>query len=219
MVMLNASNSAAWVCTCAMSRAFSIANAPHNDELLELHIRHINGGLFTDFLFDSMPEHSSLKIEAPLGQFYLREDRVRPIILMGGGTGFGPLKAMIEHIDYVNFSQPIHLFMGVRALRDLYMDEMAAQWIKKNPNLKFTAVLSDPMDEDNWQGETGFVHQAVANHYSNLSAFDIYMSGPPPMVNAAVELFTQQGSTKENMFSDAFEYSADATQGIAAKKT
>ena len=199
-------------------RAFSIANAPHNDEFLELHIRHVDGGLFTDFLFESMPENSSLQMQGPLGNFYLREENQRPIIMMGGGTGFGPLKAMVEHIEHVNFNQPIHMFMGVRALRDLYMSDMAEQWIKNNKNLSFTPVLSDPMDEDNWQGETGFVHEVVAKQFPDMSAFDIYMSGPQPMVNAAVELFEKQKALKENMFSDAFEYSADATQAIAAKK-
>jgi len=199
-------------------RAFSIANAPHNDDLIELHIRHVDGGLFTDFLFVSMPENSSLQMQAPLGHFYLREDRQRPIIMMGGGTGFGPLKAMIEHIEHISFNQPIHLFMGVRALRDLYMNDMAKQWMQKNKNLSFTPVLSDPMSTDNWQGESGFVHQVVAKQFADLSPFDIYMSGPPPMINAAVELFTKQGASKDNMFSDAFEYSADATQSIASKK-
>lgn len=137
---------------------------------------------------------------------------------MGGGTGYGPLKAMIEHIEYVGFNQPVHLFMGVRALRDLYMDEMVKQWISKNSSLTFVPVLSDPMGEDNWQGDTGFVHQTVAQQFKDLSGFDIYMSGPPPMVNAAVDLFTRQGASKDNMFSDAFEYSTDASQAIAAKK-
>ncbi|VAW65632.1 hypothetical protein MNBD_GAMMA10-3037, partial [hydrothermal vent metagenome] len=199
-------------------RAFSIANAPHKDDLIELHIRHVDGGLFTDFLFQSMPEHSALQIQGPLGSFYLREGRKRPLILMGGGTGYGPLKAMIEHIEYVGFNQPVHLFMGVRALRDLYMDEMVKQWISKNSSLTFVPVLSDPMGEDNWQGDTGFVHQTVAQQFKDLSGFDIYMSGPPPMVNAAVDLFTRQGASKDNMFSDAFEYSTDASQAIAAKK-
>lgn len=199
-------------------RAFSIANAPHNDDLLELHIRHVDGGVFTDFLFASMPDNSSLQIQGPMGGFFLHENRNKPIILMGGGTGFGPLKAMIEHIEYTGFNHPVYLFMGVRALRDLYMSDMVEQWTSNNSNLNFTAVLSDPMEEDNWQGETGFVHQAVADKFPDLSAFDIYMSGPPPMVNAAVKLFSQIGATKENMFSDAFEYSSDAIQAIAAKK-
>ncbi len=199
-------------------RAFSIANAPHRDDLIELHIRHVDGGVFTDFLFQSMPEHSALQMQGPLGSFYLREGRERPLILMGGGTGFGPLKAMIEHIEYVGFKQPVHLFMGVRALRDLYMDKMVKQWMSTNSNLSFVPVLSDPLDEDNWQGDTGFVHQSVAKQFDDLSGFDIYMSGPPPMVNAAVDLFTQQAAAKDCMFSDAFEYSTDASQAIAAKK-
>ncbi|VAW65777.1 2-polyprenylphenol hydroxylase and related flavodoxin oxidoreductases / CDP-6-deoxy-delta-3,4-glucoseen reductase-like [hydrothermal vent metagenome] len=199
-------------------RAFSIANAPHKDDLIELHIRHVDGGLFTDFLFQSMPEHSALQVQGPLGSFYLREGRDRPLILMGGGTGFGPLKAMIEHIEHVGFNQPVHLFMGVRALRDLYMSDMVNQWINKNSQLSFVPVLSNPGDEDNWQGETGFVHQVVARQFGDLSAFDIYISGPPPMVNAAADLFTQQGASKDHMFSDAFEYSADASQAIAARK-
>ncbi len=199
-------------------RTFSIANAPHKDNKLELHIRHVDGGLFTDFLFQGMPENSSLQMQGPLGSFYLREERNRPIIMMGGGTGFGPLKAMLEHIEYVSFDQKIYLFMGVRALRDLYMHEMVTQWIAKNSNLSFIPVLSEPMSEDAWQGETGFVHQAVSKQFSDLSAFDIYMSGPPPMVNAAVDAFIKQGAAKENMFSDAFEYSADALQAIAARK-
>lgn len=200
-------------------RAFSIANAPHNDELIELHIRHVEGGLFTDFLFEKMPDKSMLRMEGPLGSFFLREDSVRPVILMGGGTGFGPLKAMIEHLEYVGSKKSVHLFMGVRALRDLYMDNMVKQWIKNNPNLIFTPVLSEPMDEDEWQGETGYVHEAVARAYPDLSEFDIYMSGPPPMVNAAVELFTKQGAETTHLFSDAFEYSADATKAITEKNT
>ena len=199
-------------------RAFSIANAPHKDNFLELHIRHVDGGIFTDFLFESMPENSSLQMQGPLGSFYLREGRNRPIIMMGGGTGFGPIKAMIEHIEHVGFDQKIYLFMGVRALRDLYMNDMVTQWIAKNPNLVFIPVLSEPMDEDHWNGEIGFVHQAVAKQFVDLSEFDIYISGPPPMVNAAVDVFVQQNAKKGNMFSDAFEYSADAVKAIAEKK-
>ena len=198
-------------------RAFSIANAPHDDELIELHIRHVPGGKFTDFLFDNMQEKTMLRMEGPLGSFYLREASKKPIILMGGGTGFGPLKAIIEHANYIGLKRDMHLFMGVRALRDLYMDEMLKDWLTTNKQLKFTPVLSEPMDEDNWQGDTGFVHQAVANAYDDLSCFDIYMSGPPPMVHAAVDLFTEQhGAQKENIYSDAFEYSKDAIKALAA---
>ena len=195
-------------------RSFSIANAPHADTLLELHVRHVTGGFFTDYLFDQMPDKSMLRMEGPLGNFYLRENSDRPIILMGGGTGFGPLKAIIEHVLHIGIKQTIHLFMGVRSLRDLYMQELVEVWVKQYPEISFTAVLSEPQVADNWQGETGYVHQAVLRRYSDLSPFDIYMSGPPPMVNAAAAEFATQGAIREHMYSDAFYYSADATRAI-----
>ena len=197
-------------------RAFSISNAPHDDEHIELHIRHVDGGVFTDFLFEDMPDKAMLRIEGPLGTFFLREQSDRPILLVGGGTGFGPLKSMIEHALHTDLKQPIHVFMGVRALRDLYMKEMVKPWEEKG--IKFIPVLSEPADEDNWQGETGYVHEVVANTYADMSGYDIYMSGPPPMVHAAVDLFTEKGGLREHMFSDAFEYSADALKGIKGKK-
>ena len=199
-------------------RAFSIANPPHDDALIELHIRHVPGGKFTDFLFDNLEEKTMLRVEGPLGNFYIREDSDRPMIMMGGGTGFGPLKAMIEHAIYIGIRRPIHLFMGVRALRDLYMDDMVRQWTRENANISFTPVLSEPMAEDNWQGATGFVHEVVARNYPDLSGFDIYMSGPPPMCNAAVEVFHNQGADMDRMYSDAFEYSADALKAIAESR-
>ncbi|MFW2372112.1 MAG: CDP-6-deoxy-delta-3,4-glucoseen reductase [Gammaproteobacteria bacterium] len=200
-------------------RAFSIANAPHDDELIELHIRHVEGGKFTDFLFNEMEDRAMLKIEGPLGSFYLREESLRPIIMMGGGTGFGPLKGMIEHANYVKLKRPIHLFVGVRSLRDLYMDEMVKQWLRVNPLIQYTPVLSEPLVEDNWQGETGFVHDAVARSYADLSDQEIYMSGPPVMITAAVELFSQQSADRNHIYSDAFEFSADAQKALAQLKS
>ena len=198
-------------------RAFSIANAPHNDELIEFHIRHVTGGKFTDYLFDTMPSKTMLRVEGPYGRFYLRENTNRPIIMMGGGTGFGPLKAMIEHAQHIGFDRAIHVFMGVRALRDLYMQDMVASWINDNSNITFTPVLSEPMASDNWKGETGFVHEAVARTFKDLSGFDIYMSGPPPMINAAVDVFLAQGADKDHIYSDAFEYSSDATRAMQSQ--
>jgi CDP-4-dehydro-6-deoxyglucose reductase len=195
-------------------RAFSIANAPHADNLLELHVRHVAGGFFTDYLFDQMPDKSMLRVEGPLGNFYLREYSDRPIILMGGGTGFGPLKAIVEHILHIGHKQKIHLFMGVRSLRDLYMQDLVAGWVKQSSDITFTPVLSEPLATDNWKGETGYVHAAVLRSYQDLSPYDIYISGPPPMVNAAATAFVEQGAMREHMFSDAFVYSKDALKAM-----
>ena len=150
-------------------RAFSIANAPHDDAYIELHIRHVPDGHFGDFVFDGLKEKTLFRIEGPLGSYFLREESDRPIILMGGGTGFAPLKGMLEHAFYINFDRPIHLFCGVRAKSDLYMDDMVKAWLKRHKNLKYTPVLSDPDDADDWQGEVGFVHESVVRHYPDLS--------------------------------------------------
>lgn len=199
-------------------RAFSIANAPHDDALLELHIRHVPDGHFGDFVFDGLKEKTLMRIEAPLGSYFLREDSNRPIILMGGGTGFAPLKSMLEHAFYTGMDRSIHLFCGVRAKRDLYMDAMVQEWLALHPNLEYTAVLSQPSEEDNWQGETGFVHESVIKHYPDLSGYDVYLSGPPPMVKAGMDLFYENGLPETQIFSDSFEYSDDALKAMGIQK-
>jgi len=199
-------------------RAFSIANAPHDDAYIELHIRHVPDGQFGDFVFDGLKEKTLMRIEGPLGSYFLREDSQRPIILVGGGTGFAPLKGMLEHAFHIKLDRAIHLFCGVRAKRDLYMDEMVKQWLKQHPNLKYTAVLSDPQEEDNWQGEIGFVHESVVRHYPDLSGYDVYLSGPPPMVKAGMELFYERGLPETQIYSDSFEYSDDALKAMGIQK-
>lgn len=189
-------------------RAFSIANAPHDDELIELHVRHVPRGEFTDYVFDSMKERAILRIQAPLGTFFLRENSDRPLILMGGGTGFAPLKGMIEHAFHVGIERPIHLYWGARSRRDLYLPELPVTWAREHANFTYTPVLSEP--DPDWEGRRGYVHEAVAEDHPSLSEFDVYMSGPPVMVEAGRVAFESRGLSREHMFSDAFEYAADS---------
>lgn len=190
-------------------RSFSIANAPHNDEFLELHIRHIPGGAFTSEVFDEMKEKDMMRIEGPLGSFYLREESTRPIILMAGGTGFAPIKGMIEHALEVGMERPIHLYWGVESKEDLYMDELAHSWTKQNPLIRYTPVLSNAKEEDNWKGRTGFVHKAIMEDYADLSPYEIYGSGAPAMVYAGRDDFVKNGLDLDYYYSDAFEYQND----------
>ncbi len=189
-------------------RAFSIANAPHDDELIELHVRHIPGGEFTDYVFDSMQEKTILRIQAPLGTFILREDSQRPMIFMGGGTGFAPIKGILEHTFHIGVERPMHLYWGVRTRRDLYLPDLPEQWAREHANLTYVPVLSEP--DPDWTGRTGFVHEAVIADHPDLGGFDVYMSGPPVMVNAGRAAFGTRGLTMDHMFSDAFEYAADS---------
>ena len=187
-------------------RAFSIANAPHDDERIELHVRHIPGGEFTEQIFNKVQEKAILRIQAPLGSFVLREDSQRPIIFMGGGTGFAPIKGMIEHAFHVGLERPMWLYWGVRSRRDLYLPDLPAQWQRSHGQFRFVPVLSEP--DSNWEGRTGFVHQAVTEDHPDMSGFDVYMAGPPVMVEAGRDAFLAAGLTMDHMFSDAFEYAA-----------
>lgn len=187
-------------------RAFSIANAPHDDDFIELHVRHVEGGKFTEYVFHEMTEKTVLRIEAPLGTFVLREESERPILLVGGGTGFAPLKGMIEHAFYIGIDRPITLYWGVRSERDLYMPELPQQWAQDHENFSAVSVLSEP--DEGWEGRSGFVHEAIIEDIPNIADYDVYMAGPPVMVEAAVAAFELKGLSRDHMFSDVFEYAA-----------
>lgn len=195
-------------------RSFSIANAPRKDNHIELHIRHVAGGEYTAYIFNDMQIGEVLRIELALGSFYLREKSDRPIIMMGGGTGFAPLKGMIEEAIKQNVCRPIHLFWGVRTERDLYLSHLPEQWLAQLPGFRYTAVLSNPEANTElnsatvWQGATGFVHHNVLAVYPDLGMVDLYMSGPPVMIESARAAFIEAGLPQQHMYSDAFEYNA-----------
>ena len=186
-------------------RSFSLANAPHDDEFLQLHIRNIPGGAFTRHVFTEMKERDILRIKGPMGTFFLHEDSDKPIIFVASGTGFAPVKAIIEHALHIGMQRPMHLYWGVRVLADLYMLDLAQQW--EAHGIRFTPVLSEPRVEDHWQGKQGLVHQAVLDDYSDLSGHQVYACGAPIVVESAHRDFTAlRGLPNEEFFSDAFTF-------------
>lgn len=187
-------------------RAFSIANAPHDDALIELHLRLVPGGQFTQYVFEEMPEKAILRIEAPLGTFYLREESTKPIIFVAGGTGFAPIKGIIEHMIHLGMQREIVLYRGGRVQSDLYMDELSRRWAEFLPNLRYIPVLSEEPADSGWQGRTGLVHEAVLADYPDLSEHQAYVCGAPGMVEIAHKTFVEQGLPADEFFSDAFTF-------------
>ena len=193
-------------------RSFSLANPPHRDDTLELHVRHVPDGFFTGQVFTTMQPKALVRIEGPLGTFFLREDSSRPILMMAGGTGYAPLQAMLEHAFAEGIERPIHLFWGARHREDLYRDEQLRAWATEHATLSYTPVLSEAQDDPDWHGERGWVHDALLRSYPDLSAYDVYMSGPPPMIEAGKQAFAAHGLPDEQLFFDSFEFAEDAVE-------
>ncbi len=211
-------------------RSYSIATAPHADQQIALHVRHMPGGRFTDSLFGgagpNVKERDILRFEGPLGTFFLREENAQPIVLLASGTGFAPIKAIAEHIFHQRSLRPgevderagqsqspppaLRLYWGCRARRDLYLHELAQRWAEEQPDFSYVPVLSDALAEDGWSGRTGLVHRAVMADLPDLSGHQVYACGVPIMVDSARRDFVQQcGLPEERFYADAFTSQAD----------
>ena len=190
-------------------RSFSIANAPHDDALLELHVRRIAGGRFTGHVFSAMKRKDILRIEGPFGNFYLREESPRPMIFVAGGTGFAPIKGMIEHALAEGVGRAMTLYWGARGREDLYLDELPRQWSAVG-GFEYVPVLSQPQPGDQWTGRTGYIHEAVLDDVADFGGYDVYVSGPPEMVEATRQAFFDRGLPENQCYFDSFEFAGDS---------
>jgi CDP-4-dehydro-6-deoxyglucose reductase len=198
-------------------RSFSLANPPHDDQFLELHVRNVPGGRFSQEVFQQLQEGTLLRIQGPLGTFFLREDSTRPMVLVAGGTGYAPIQAILRHVFEQGQQRDIVFYWGARAARDLYADAKLTAWMKEHPRFRYIPVLSEPMGSDHWRGRTGFVHDAVLADLADLSGHDIYLSGPPPMVNAARSAFPLHGADPQHIYSDSFDFPAEVRAALEAE--
>ena len=196
-------------------RSYSMANAPHavkeaGPEGIELHIRHMPGGLFTDQVFSTLKEKDILRIEGPQGTFFLRDDSERPVVLLGSGTGLAPLKAIIEDMVHKGVTRPAVLYWGCRTRADLYLHDWCTEQAAQHPWLRYVPVLSDALPTDAWTGRTGFVHQAVLADLPDLSGHEVYACGAPVMVQSArADFVNRAGLNPDHFYADAFTSAAD----------
>lgn len=190
-------------------RSFSLANGPREDNLLQLHVRLVPGGLFTTQVFETMKERDILRFNGPHGSFYLREESSKPAILLAGGTGFAPIKALVEHALGEGDQRPLYIYWGNRNRAGLYLDALPRQWAADHGHIHYVPVLSDPAPEDGWSGRTGFVHEAVMADFPDLSGFQVYACGAPAMIEAARRDFVGRCALPETeFFADSFTFSA-----------
>lgn len=196
-------------------RAYSIASAPEAEGPLELHIRHLPGGLFTDFVFgananSALKVKDILRFEGPMGSFFLREDSKKPIIFVAAGTGLAPIKSIIEYMQVKKIQRPITLYWGGRRPSDLYLDSLCRTWEQDIPDFRYVPVVSDALPEDQWAGRDGFVHRAAMNDFTDMSAYQVYACGAPVVVNAARSDFVRRCHLpSEEFFADSFTSAAD----------
>ncbi|MEQ1534931.1 MAG: CDP-6-deoxy-delta-3,4-glucoseen reductase [Burkholderiaceae bacterium] len=194
-------------------RSYSMATAPHiaaESKTLELHIRHMPGGKFTDHVFGEMKEKEIQRIEGPFGSFYLREDSEKPMILLASGTGFAPIKAIIQHMQHQGIKRPVVLYWGGRRPADLYMHDWVLTHVAAMPNLSYVPVVSNALPEDAWAGRTGFVHQAVVSDFADLSTHQVYACGAPIVVDSAQTDFVNLCQLPaDEFYADSFITEAD----------
>jgi CDP-4-dehydro-6-deoxyglucose reductase len=194
-------------------RSYSVANAQHllgSPPAIELHLRHLHGGQFTDHVFSVMKEKDILRMEGPFGSFFLREDSDKPMILLASGTGFAPIKALIQRLQHLGSRRSAVLYWGCRHRADLYQNDWCVQAAAETPTLRYVPVLSEPLPGDGWHGRTGFVHQAVMADWPDLSSHQVYACGAPVMVEAAQRDFVDLcGLPADEFYADAFTSEAD----------
>lgn len=201
-------------------RAYSMATAPSQTgtaSIMELHIRHLPGGKFTDHVFGAMKPKEILRIEGPFGSFFLREDSEKPIILLASGTGFAPIKALLQNMRAKNIQRRTTLYWGGRRPVDLYQSEWLAEQCATMPNLQFVPVVSNAEAQDQWTGRTGLVHQAVLQDHPDLSGHQVYACGAPIVIESALrEYVTLAGLPAEEFYADAFTSTKD--KAVASNK-
>ena len=189
-------------------RAFSLANAPHERGFVQLHIRLSEGSFSSHMFSEVLKVKDIIRFEGPMGSFHLNTSSTKPIIMLAGGTGFAPIKSILDDMVHKGLQpamqREVHLYRGSRDRAGLYLPHLAEHWAAALPDFAYVPVLSDATLACDWDGRTGLVHQAVLDDFADLSAFEVYACGAPVMIDAARRDFAARGLPSEAFFADAF---------------
>ena len=198
------------------TRAFSIANAPSEQGIVELHIRHVLGGAATSYVHQSLQVDDELALSGPYGQFFVRKSDAQDVIFIAGGSGLSSPQSMILDLLEQGDTRTIYLFQGARDLSELYHRELFEDLVKRHANFRYIPALNAPLSEDQWQGFTGFVHEAVADYFEHKCAgHKAYLCGPPPMIDAAISTLMQSRLFERDIHTERFLSAADGANAPA----
>jgi NAD(P)H-flavin reductase/ferredoxin len=188
-------------------RSFSMANAPQQSDLAVLHVRVLPGGRFAQEVLPGLAPGSVVRVEIPSGDFWLRES-AKPAVFVASGTGFAPIKSILEDAMRKKDPREMVLYWGARREKDLYLLDLPQKWAGQNPKFRFIPVLSEP--DTNWQGRTGFVHHAVMEDFPTLAGHQVYACGVTAMVDAARRDFVADRALPlDEFYCDVFVTPAD----------
>jgi len=182
-----------------VTRSYSVASACVENNQLELHIRQVPGGQFSDIVFNQLKPEQLLRLHGPHGTFFVRHG-TRPLIFLAGGTGFAPVKAMVEDLIAHGDQRPVHIYWGQRSAAAVY-SELTNQWTQQHSHIQAHVVVSD---DPEWVGRRGLVHEAVLQDFTNLTGCTVYACGSAVMISVAKKAFIQQGLEEKAFHSDAF---------------
>ncbi len=198
------------------TRAFSIANAPSEANIIELHIRKVEGGAATSYVHNELQVGDELQLSGPYGQFFVRKSDAQDVIFIAGGSGLSSPQSMIIDMLEQGDTRTIYLFQGARDVSELYNRDKFEQLAKDYPNFRYIPALNAPKTEDQWQGFTGFVHEAVADYFENkCSGHKAYLCGPPPMIDAAISTLMQSRLFERDIHTERFLSAADGANSNA----
>jgi Na+-transporting NADH:ubiquinone oxidoreductase subunit F len=185
-------------------RAYSVASSPSQNNVIELVVRLVPGGLCSSYIHEALDINDSITLTGPFGDFYLREDSDRDIVCIGGGCGMAPIRSILYYLKEKGMPRKVMYFFGARRIRDLFYTEELRKLEAQYPNFKYIPALSEPKPEDEWQGETGLITQVVERYLKSGKNTEAYLCGPPPMIDASIKVLTSKGVEEFHIYYDKF---------------